>query len=141
MGTRFVTNPCYHTPCDTIGLGKIDAGVNSMELVQAFTHATLVAISELAEIDNDFNDVFINKDNNLIFSIEINPNPSSGIFNIITNIISPYTLINYGLDGKILYQDFNFVDGLVDISFLPKGIYLINIGNNSINISKRIIIR
>ncbi|MDR2972628.1 MAG: M28 family peptidase [Bacteroidales bacterium] len=35
--------PCYHKPCDTLG-----NGVNSLELVRAFTQATLAAIAELA---------------------------------------------------------------------------------------------
>ena len=43
--------PCYHRDCDTIGIGKKDAGVNSMELVKAYTQATLVAVVELAELD------------------------------------------------------------------------------------------
>jgi hypothetical protein len=36
-------NECYHRPCDTLG-----DGVNSMELVHAFTSVTLAATAELA---------------------------------------------------------------------------------------------
>jgi hypothetical protein len=35
--------PCYHKSCDTLG-----SGVNSLELVRAFTQATLAATAELA---------------------------------------------------------------------------------------------
>jgi len=40
--------PCYHKPCDTIGIGIDLAGVNSLELAKAFTQAALAATAELA---------------------------------------------------------------------------------------------
>jgi hypothetical protein len=38
-------HPCYHKPCDTIGEF---GGVNNMNLVKAYTQATLAAVAELA---------------------------------------------------------------------------------------------
>ena len=72
-------NPCYHMLCDTIGIGKEDAGVNSMELVKGYTQATLVAIAELAEYDG----VGILEDD--IYDISIVPNPAENDFSIIFN--------------------------------------------------------
>jgi hypothetical protein len=40
--------PCYHKPCDTIGIGIDTAGVNSLELAKAFTQAALASTAELA---------------------------------------------------------------------------------------------
>ncbi|MDR2972317.1 MAG: M28 family peptidase, partial [Bacteroidales bacterium] len=42
-------NPCYHKPCDTIGVhGSDNCGVNRLDLVQAFIQAVLAATAELA---------------------------------------------------------------------------------------------
>jgi len=41
-------NPCYHQPCDTIGIGKENAGFNNLNLAKAFVQATLAAAVELA---------------------------------------------------------------------------------------------
>jgi hypothetical protein len=62
---------CYHTRCDTIGIGKKDAGVNSMELVKAYTQAALVAIAELAELD------YINIEEGDFINCIISPNPTN----------------------------------------------------------------
>ena len=45
--TEYLT-PCYHRPCDTIGTGIDNSGVNNFNLVQAFTQATIAATTELA---------------------------------------------------------------------------------------------
>jgi Zn-dependent M28 family amino/carboxypeptidase len=64
-------NSCYHRSCDTIGIGKEDAGVNSMELVRAYTQATLAAIAELAELDVSF----ITEESPI--NCTVNPNPTN----------------------------------------------------------------
>jgi hypothetical protein len=116
--------PCNHCPCDIIGIGKNDAGVNSMELVQAYTQATFVAIAELANSD----EVGI-KDVNPLFDFAISPNPADGKINIQTNSTEPYKLIVYTTDGEL------------DLSFLSKGASMINISIGKINISKHIVIK
>jgi hypothetical protein len=41
-------HPCYHKPCDTIGIGVDSAGVNSLILAKAFVQVVLSAAAELA---------------------------------------------------------------------------------------------
>jgi hypothetical protein len=48
IGDIEFTNPCYHKPCDTIGIGKDSAGFNNLNLAKAFVQATLAAAVELA---------------------------------------------------------------------------------------------
>jgi len=44
----FDLHPCYHKPCDTIGIGVFYAGVNNFNLAQAFVQAVLASAVELA---------------------------------------------------------------------------------------------
>ena len=41
-------HPCYHKPCDTIGIGVNSAGVNNLTLAKSFVQAVLSAAAELA---------------------------------------------------------------------------------------------
>jgi hypothetical protein len=74
---KFPAPPCYHSSCDTIGIGKVDAGVNSMELVKGYTQATLAAIAELAELSDDY----IKEETSI--SCAISPNPANSTVAII----------------------------------------------------------
>lgn len=128
------SEPCYHRPCDTIGIGKDTAGVNSMELVRAYTQATLVAIAELA--NNGLTGIDDTQPN-----ARITPNPTSGILHVATNYDQPYTLAVYNYMGQMLLQIDNFVDGELDLSVLPKGFYTIRFSTWKGGISQQIIIR
>jgi hypothetical protein len=96
----YYENPCYHQSRDTIGIGKEYAGVNSMELVRAYTQATLSAIVELTERDTSFK---YNAHN-----IRVAPNPTDNDFNVIfdntENQAVSIELID--IEGKIIQNIF-----------------------------------
>ncbi len=73
-------------------------------------------------------------------NIHISPNPSSGIFNITTGLAMPYTITIYGLNGIKVYQQLDYTDGQINLSYLPKGTYFIKISTNKESISKRVVI-
>jgi len=130
--TDYYMNPCYHRLCDTIGIGKEDAGVNSMELVKAYTQATLAAIAELAELSE------ISIKEYAHMNCIINPNPANetasltlhfndaGFLSVTLNNIlgqEVMELHNAFLDTKIFVKTFSLSD-------LAKGMYYLKIIHN-----------
>lgn len=72
-------------------------------------------------------------------TIEIYPNPSNGYFNLSAPAGSSYSVIN--LDGKEVSFDFTKTDNpLINVSMLPKGIYIIKIYNDRDTVFKKLII-
>lgn len=70
-------------------------------------------------------------ENNVIESgvITLYPNPSNGIVNI--KGIENANVKVYNLVGGLVYEKSNFSSGVIDLSFLSKGIYIAKISNNS----------
>ena len=125
----YFQNPCYHSGCDTIGIGKSDAGVNSMELVKAYTQATLVAIAELAE----WTGIYVEKELPIIY-----PNPTGGSATLtlylndaghlsvtLNDILGQEVMEihNAFLDEKIFVKTFS-------LSNLARGMYFLKIIHN-----------
>ena len=100
-------------------------------------------------IDNEDDDtisgyLFINELSKA--SISVYPNPSNGIFNIKLSDFDSYVeskIIVRDLKGNlILVEDREFInETILDLSFLPKSIYLLNLHINSHTFSHRIILK
>lgn len=73
--------------------------------------------------------------------IEVYPNPSSDFVNIQLPNSNKYTISLYSTNGQIVYQfeAKNIEQFKLDISELAKGVYLLNIKDNSSMFSKKII--
>jgi hypothetical protein len=75
-------------------------------------------------------------------NITICPNPNSGKFNISSN--SPITSIEvFNLLGDRIYSDFNLnrqIVKVIDLSTVPKGIYIVNVQNATGMHSRKIVI-
>ena len=129
---NYGNNPCYHLYCDTIGIGKIDAGVNSMELVKAYTQATLAAIAELAELDFDSIE-----DENLI-NCFLNPNPTNSTVTMTLHLkdVGNLTVTLNNILSQELFEIYSgFVDAKIftktfSMEALPKGVYYLKISHN-----------
>ncbi|MCL2039591.1 MAG: M28 family peptidase [Bacteroidetes bacterium] len=138
----FSAPPCYHQTCDTIGIGKEDAGVNSMELVKAYTQTALVAIAELAELDD--NSIKEEKP----ISCVITPNPTSGTatFTLYFDDVGHLTItLNNVLGQEIMELNNSFVDTKTfiktfSLSHLPIGVYYLKIIHNGNAIIEKIVI-
>lgn len=75
------------------------------------------------------------------FHVAISPNPSNGVVKITTGAEKPYTVSVYNILGiRILKKD-GFSDGMLDLSFLPKGMYFISADNGTDRITKRIVVQ
>ena len=124
--------PCYHAPCDTIGIGKADAGVNSMELVRAYTQATLAAIAELAELDFDSIE-----DENLI-NCFLSPNPTNSTVTMtlhLKNVGNLTVTLNNILGQELFEIHSSFTDTkrfikTFSLEALARGMYYLRIVHN-----------
>ena len=124
--------PCYHQPCDTIGIGKADAGVNSMELVRAYTRATLAAIAELAELDDS------NIENENFINCVIAPNPTNSTATVTMYLkdVGNLTVTLNNLLGQELLEIHNGFITTVEftktfsLESLAKGMYYLKIIHN-----------
>lgn len=82
------------------------------------------------------------------WSVEVFPNPSNGVFSIEINSLNsePVSLAVYSTMGKeVFYQDNISIQSSKTLEFNlsnnPKGIYLLNIKGNGINMMRKIIIQ
>ncbi|MPM83685.1 hypothetical protein SDC9_130754 [bioreactor metagenome] len=75
-----------------------------------------------------------------LWELNIAPNPSNHSISIYTGLRNPYTITIFGLDGIKVLQEQYFFDGDIDLSYLPKGTYFLNIVTNNSSVSKRIVI-
>ena len=71
----------------------------------------------------------------------VSPNPSNGLFTIITGQEHSYPISVYNAIGqRILVKD-DFVDGTLDLISLPTGVYFISVDNGIDNLTKRVVIK
>ena len=125
-------NPWAHSPADTIGIGKADAGVNSMELVKAYTQATLAAIAELAELD--FDSIEYEKMINCFLS----PNPTNSTVTMTLHLkdVGNLTVTLNNILGQELFEIYSgFTDTKIfsktfSLEALPIGVYYLKILHN-----------
>lgn len=68
------------------------------------------------------------------------PNPFSDIFTIQQTETSPYLISIYDISGKLLWQaNKNQPKEIIDLSFLSKGIYFVELTNTKHTLTKRIV--
>jgi len=77
----------------------------------------------------------------LTSNIKIVPNPSTGVFHIITGLNHSYHIIIYNLQGSKVLDRNNFEDGMLNLSYLPKGQYFLGIVTQENNVTRKIVIQ
>ena len=97
-------------------------------------------------IESDFSNEACIKDvgikENLPFSaVKIIPNPSTGNINIETGLPTVYHLAIYTMQGIKVFERESFTDGALDISRLPKGMYILKITTRDDSVAKKIVIQ
>lgn len=82
------------------------------------------------------------KDNQLL-DTKVYPNPTSGLVNIIIPALNEKTnLTVYDLQGRMVYtQETNQVENTISLAGIQDGVYLIQIGNTSGSITKKIVLK
>lgn len=94
---------------NTWGWGKADA----MAAVNA----------AIARLDiNNLNEEFFEK------SLQVYPNPASDRITVLTGRENPETVIVYSMEGRIMMQQEVSLEGQMDISTLPHGVYIVKCG-------------
>ena len=66
------------------------------------------------------------------------PNPTNGNITITTFQEKHYQISVYDMFGKKVFQQDNFQDGNLDLSFLSNGNYMIKVSNDKHSIAKKI---
>lgn len=75
------------------------------------------------------------------FNISVLPNPSEGIVTISSGLEHAYPVSVYSITGVKLFSKDTFFDGILDLSFLPQGMYFISVDNGTDRLTKRIVIK
>ncbi|MCL2510499.1 MAG: M28 family peptidase [Bacteroidales bacterium] len=96
--------------------------------------------------ESDFSNEICIKDvgikENLPFSaVKIIPNPSTGNINIETGLSVVYHLAIYTMQGIKVFERESFTDGALDVSTLPKGMYILKITTRDDSVAKKIVIQ
>ncbi len=91
------------------GWGKVDA---------------LAAVNAaIARLDiHDLNEDFFAK------SLQVYPNPAQDLVTVMTGRETPETVVVYSMEGRIMMQQEVTLEGQIDISALPHGIYIVRCG-------------
>jgi len=95
----------------------------------------------ISNISINFRGVGIEKyEPNYFKDLIIYPNPTNGNIYITTFQEQHYEISVHDMLGKKVFQQANFQDGNLDLSFLPKGNYMIKVLNDRHSIAKKILI-
>lgn len=84
-------------------------------------------------LDGEYASTLSNEEVNTIMNIQLYPNPSRGIFNVVLENPASYGV--YDLSGKLIRSgSFNQIENQLDIQNLSSGIYFLKVedGNNSV---------
>ncbi|NTW33844.1 MAG: T9SS type A sorting domain-containing protein, partial [Bacteroidetes bacterium] len=76
--------------------------------------------------------------------LKVYPNPSTGIVNIISNGFTTNANLNvYNLQGQSVYSETisGGSNNQINLSYLPKGVYMIKVSNNETNLISRLVIQ
>jgi len=84
----------------------------------------------------------INSYSNIDESFNIFPNPTNGLFNIVTSENGPYDIAIFDVVGKLIYQKQNETTNntQIDLSNVRKGIYFVSIIHNQEKFVRRLVI-
>jgi len=95
-------------------------------------------------IDNvliDFSNVGIEKHEiNYFKDLKIYPNPTNGVFNVITNQENSYEVLVFDMLGKQVFHQVDFKDGSLDLSSLQRGSYFLKVSNVQHGVARKIVI-
>jgi hypothetical protein len=74
-------------------------------------------------------------------AVKIIPNPSNGMVNIETGLSTDYHLAIYTMLGIKVFQKESFTEGILDLSHLPKGMYILKITTKDDSVAKKVVLR
>jgi hypothetical protein len=74
-------------------------------------------------------------------AVKIIPNPSDGNINIETGLSTSYHLAIYTMQGIKIFEKESFTDGILDLSHLPKGMYILKIMTKDDSVAKKVVLR
>jgi hypothetical protein len=126
-----------------------DASEN-IYITGTFTDSLILGSTSYYNADSDVNqgDLFVAKFSNLstgiqqqsISELQVNPNPTEGLFQVNNPFISRTTIRIFDVLGNIVYEN-TISDKLIDLdlSNYSSGIYLLRMDNENTSISKRIV--
>ena len=73
--------------------------------------------------------------------VKIIPNPSNGKVSIETGLSTACHLAIYTVQGIKVFEKESFTDGMLDLSHLPKGVYILKITTKDDSVAKKIVLR
>jgi hypothetical protein len=99
-----------------------------------------------SDIESDFSNEACVKDvgikENIPFSgVKIIPNPSDGKVSIETGLSTACHLAIFTVQGIKVFEKESFTDGMLDLSHLPKGVYILKISTRDESVAKKIVVR
>jgi hypothetical protein len=74
-------------------------------------------------------------------AVKIIPNPSDGNINIETGLSTSYHLAIYTMLGIKIFEKESFTDGILDLSHLLKGMYILKITTKDDSVAKKVVLR
>ena len=124
------------------GIGKTPYGQQFYgTLDELFVYGDVLSASDIGSLNNG-TPIGVESENiDQPKDFQLAPNPSNGIIDIKNNSVNSYNLIINDITGKVVYE--KTITGLwktIDLSFLPKGIYLANLQYEVISNTKKIIL-
>lgn len=141
-------NPTIGDNVEKSETGSVSFNVTINGLTEGLTYyARAYAVSEAGTSYGNCisfitqNTVSIDKNWENDIRVKVYPNPASNKVRIETNFTKPVTLHINSIDGKQLKHITEFQDGEVDISNFTNGIYIIQITDHEITISKKLFVR
>jgi hypothetical protein len=107
------------------------------------TSGTLSANRPVLQITFDSSTGIIANNDSSSKVLSIFPNPATQSFNYSANEIGNADLMIFDMQGNQVYSEMldNQAKGSVDISFLPKGCYLVSIVNDKLNLHSRLLVQ
>jgi len=134
--------------------GNIKINFNSPITTTTFTDTYLpspddcyhVTAVYYPDVESDFSNEACIKDVGIseiipFSNLKIIPNPSTGNINIETGLSSDYHLAIYNMMGVKVFEKELFTDGALDVSNLPKGMYILKITTRDDGVAKKIVIK
>jgi hypothetical protein len=73
--------------------------------------------------------------------VKIIPNPSNGKVSIETGLSTACHLAIFTMQGIKVFEKESFTDGMLDLSHLPKGVYILKITTKDDSVAKKIVLR
>ena|ERR1700757_2010875 len=82
----------------------------------------------------------IEKTNNNNLQIDVNPNPSNGVFTIETNVNEKQMVFIFDVNGKLVFNQFINGNATIDARSLNAGVYSLNVVSNQGSTTKKLVV-